>query len=258
MKSAAASGAADSACAGGARIVPMDANQIPPRSTRLTVADVMTSDVITVTPETSFKQLEQLMASHRISAVPVVDNDGVTVGIVSEADLLLKAEAEGGGSGGGWSPGSRERDSKAHAQTAGGLMSSPALSIEPGAPLAAAARLMRKGSVKRLPVVDAGHLVGIVSRADVLKAYLRSDADIRTDIVEGVIKSSMWLDPETIAVEVDDGVVRLHGKVDRRSEVEILGRLALGVEGVIAVESSVTFAFDDRHVKPPTEQRLGG
>jgi CBS domain-containing protein len=112
--------------------------------------------------------------------------------------------------------------------------------------------------VKRLPVVDGGHLVGIVSRADVLKAYLRSDADLLDDIVEGVIRGSMWLDPETIAVEVDDGVVRLQGKVDRRSEVEILSRLTLAVEGVIAVESSVTFAFDDRHVKPPTEQHLGG
>lgn len=217
----------------------------------------MTRDVVTVTPETQFKQLEQLMAEHRISAVPVVDTSGVTVGVVSEADLLLKTEADGG-TGGGWSPGSRERDSKAHAQTAGGLMSSPAIVVEPGAPLAAAARLMRKGSVKRLPVVDGGRLVGIVSRADVLKAFLRSDADILVDIVEGVIKGSMWLEPETIEVKVDDGVVQMHGTVDRRSDVEILSRLTLGVEGVIGVESSVTYRFDDRHVKPPTEQRLGG
>ena len=234
----------------------MDTPEIPRRPTRLSVADVMTRDVITATPETPFKQLEQLMAEHGISALPVVDAAGVTVGVVSEADLLLKTEADGG-AGGGWSPGRRERDSKAHAQTASGLMSSPAIAVEPGAPLAAAARLMRKGSVKRLPVVDGGRLVGIVSRADVLKAYLRSDADILADIVEGVIKSSMWLDPETIEVKVDDGVVRMHGTVDRRSDVEILSRLTLGVEGVIGVESSVTFRFDDRHVRPPTEQRLG-
>jgi CBS domain-containing protein len=234
----------------------MESPEIPRRPARLTVADVMTRDVITVTPETPFKQLEQLMAEHNVSALPVVDKGGVT-GIVSEADLLLKTEAEGA-TGGGWRPGSRERDSKAHAQTAGGLMSSPALSVEPGAPLAAAARLMRKGSVKRLPVVDDGRLVGIVSRADVLKAYLRSDADILAAVVDDVIKGSMWLDPETIDVTVDDGVVRMRGKVDRRSDVEILSRLTLGVDGVIAVESSVTFAFDDRHVKPPLEQRLGG
>jgi CBS domain-containing protein len=226
----------------------------PRRPTRLTVADVMTRDVVTATPETTFKQLDQLMAEHRISAVPVVDTDGVPVGVVSEADLLLKAE---GREGSGWSPGSHQRDSKAHAQTAGGLMSSPVLTIDPDAPLAAAARLMRKGSVKRLPVVDDGRLVGIVSRADVLKSYLRSDADILDDVVEGVIVGSMWLDPRTIDVEVDDGVVRMGGEVDRRSDVDILGRLTLGVEGVIGVESSVTFRFDDRHVQPPAERPLG-
>ena len=92
---------------------------------------------------------------------------------------------------------------------------------------------MRKGTVKRLPVVEDGRLVGIVSRADVLKSYLRADAAILADIVEGVIKGSMWLDPTTIDVEVDDGVVRLSGAVDRRSEVEILSRLTLAVEGVV-------------------------
>lgn len=137
-------------------------------------------------------------------------------------------------------------------------MSSPALTVDRDSPLAAAARLMRKGNVKRLPVVDGDRLVGIVSRADVLKTYLRPDADILADVVDGVIKNSMWLDPALIAVEVDDGVVRMHGKVDRRSVVEILSRLTLGVDGVIAVESSLTFDFDDRHVKPPTEQHLDG
>lgn len=233
------------------------ANQdTPRRPTRLTVADVMTRDVVTATPETTFKELEQLMAEHRISAVPVVDTDGVPVGVVSEADLLLKAEAEGR-EGSGWSPGSHQRDYKARAQTADGLMSSPALTVDPDAPLAAAARLMRKGNVKRLPVVDGGRLVGIVSRADVLKSYLRSDADILDDVVEGVIVGSMWLDPRTIDVEVDDGVVRMGGEVDRRSDVDILGRLTLGVEGVVGVESSVTFRFDDRHVQPPAERPLG-
>jgi CBS domain-containing protein len=134
----------------------------------------------------------------------------------------------------------------------------PCLTVGPDAPLAAAARLMRKGSVKRLPVVEGGRLVGIVSRADVLKSYLRSDTEIIDDIVEGVIKGSMWLDPTTIDVAVDDGVVRLRGEVDRRSDVAILSRLALAVEGVVGVESSVSFRFDDRDVKPPTEQHLEG
>lgn len=250
-------GSADPMYGGGERTAPMLGGSAPRRSTRLTVADVMTRDVVTTAPETPFKQIEQLMAEHRVSALPVVDSEGVVVGVVSEADLLLKAEAEGGESA-GWGPGPRRRDLKAHAQSAAGLMSSPALSIAPGALLAAAARLMRKGTVKRLPVVEDGRLVGIVSRADVLKSYLRADAAILADIVEGVIKGSMWLDPTTIDVEVDDGVVRLSGAVDRRSEVEILSRLTLAVEGVVGLESSVAFRFDDSNVKPPTEQRLGG
>jgi CBS domain-containing protein len=96
--------------------------------------------------------------------------DCVVLGVVSEADLLLKTEAAG--EEGGWSPGSRQRHSKAQAQTAAGLISSPVLTVEPGAPLAAATRLMRKAGAKRLPVVEHGRLVGIVTRADVHKSYL--------------------------------------------------------------------------------------
>jgi CBS domain-containing protein len=250
-------GSADSESTDSGMAGPMLSEAAPRGPTRLTVADVMTRDVVTATPETPFKQLEQLMAEHRVSALPVVDGEGAVLGVVSEADLLLKTES-GGEEHGGWTPGSRQRDVKAHAQTAGGLMSAPALTVGPDAPLAAAARLMRKGSVKRLPVVEGGRLVGIVSRADVLKSYLRSDTEIIDDIVEGVIKGSMWLDPTTIDVAVDDGVVRLRGEVDRRSDVAILSRLALAVEGVVGVESSVSFRFDDRDVKPPTEQHLEG
>jgi CBS domain-containing protein len=222
------------------------------RPTRLQVGDVMTRDVVTISVDTPFKQIEQLMDEHHVSALPVVDADGGVVGIVSEADLLLRAEAAGEEPG-GWTHDARERRSKAHAQTAGGLMSSPAVSVAPDVPLAAAARLMRKENVKRLPVVEGGRLVGIVSRADVLKTYLRTDADIRSDIAEGVIHASMWLDPADFEIEVDDGVVRVSGEVERRSDVEILTTLALAVDGVIGVDPALTFRFDDRNVKPPKE-----
>jgi CBS domain-containing protein len=222
------------------------------RPTRLQVGDVMTRDVVTVTVDTPFKQIGQLMDEHHISAIPVVDADRAVVGIVSEADLLLKTEA-GGEEPGGWTSDARDRRAKAHAQTAAGLMSSPAVSVAPNVPLAAAARLMRKQSVKRLPVVEDGRLVGIVSRADVLKSYLRTDAEIQSDILEGVIRASMWLDPATFEVEVDDGLVRIHGEVDRRSDVEILTTLILAVEGVIGVDPALTFRFDDRNVGPPKE-----
>jgi len=135
------------------------------------------------------------------------------------------------------------------------LIGAAAVTIEPGAPLAAAARLMRRGGVKRLPVMDHGRLVGIVTRADVLKSYLRDDAEILTDVVEGVIRGSMGIDPTTLEVEVDDGMVRMRGQVERRSEVEIIATLTRGVAGVMDVESALTFRFDDRGAQPPKEQR---
>jgi len=179
------------------------------------------------------------------------------VGVVSEADLMLKSEAPEGEPG-GWGRESRERRAKSHAQTAEGLMSSPAITVDPGTSLAAAARMMRRHSVKRLPVVDGGRLVGILSRADVLRSYLRTDDEIRTDVVEGVIKGSMWMDPATLEVTVEEGVVTLRGEVERRSEVDILGTLVLGVEGVVGVESDLTHRFDDRHVTAPNEHRHSG
>jgi CBS domain-containing protein len=224
------------------------------RLNRLRVEDVMTHDVVTATADTTFKQIERLMVEGDITGLPVVGPTGVIIGVVSEADLMLRSEA-GGETLGGWSPAARDHRSKAEALTAGGLMSSPAVTVEPDAPLAAAARLMRRGRVKRLPVVDHGRLVGIVTRADVLKSYLRADADILTDVIEGVIRGSMWIDPTTLEIEVDDGVVRMRGQVERRSEVEIIATLTRGVEGVMDVESSLTFRFDDRGVQPPKEQR---
>ncbi len=225
------------------------------RPTRLTVGDVMTADVVTISTDTPFKHIEQLMNEHHVSALPVLDADGALVGLVSEADLLLRTEASGDEPG-GWTREARERRAKAQAPTAAGLMSSPVVTTTSDQPLAAAARMMRKRNVKRLPVVDGGRLVGIVSRADVLKSYLRTDADIRSDVIDGVVRGSMWLDPSAFDVEVDDGVVRIHGELDRRSDVEILTTLILGVDGVIDVDASLTYRFDDRKVTPPKE--LGG
>ena len=233
----------------------MSDTEAPRRPIRLLVSDVMTSDVVTVSADTSFKQIDQLMDEHHISAVPVVDADGHVIGVVSEADLLLKTEAAAQEPR-PWTHDSRERRSKAHAETAAGLMSSPAVTVAPSLPLAAAARLMRKQSVKRLPVVEGDSLVGIVSRADLLKSYLRSDADIASDVAEHVLRASMWVDPKPFDIEVDDGVVRVRGELDRRSDMEILITLTLGVEGVVGIDPTLTFRFDDRHVAPPKE--LGG
>jgi CBS domain-containing protein len=222
------------------------------RPRRLTVADVMTREVVTAAVGTPFKELERMMWEHHVSGIPVIDSNGTPIGVVSEADLLLKREAADEPLG-GWSPHARKERTKAAAVTALGLMSAPAITTDAGAPLALAARLLRHHGIKRLPVVENGRLVGIVSRADVLKTYLRSDDDIRNDVLDGVIRGTMWMDPAQFDVAVADGVVRISGEVDRRSVVRILNDLVRGVEGVVGVDSTLTFAFDDRDVGPSTE-----
>ena len=214
-----------------------------------TVADVMTRDVVSVTPATGYKEIVRLLGHHHISAVPVVDG-GRVVGIVSEADLLLKEEGvttrlvhllEG--------MQRRERRLKAEGSTAAELMTSPAITIFPEAHLPEAARLMDAHHVKRLPVVDGDALVGLCSRADLLKVFLARDEDIRDRVVEGIIEGWMWLDPSAVEVTVDAGVVTLHGELDRRSEAEILVRLTSTLESVIRVNDELTWRFDD-HREP--------
>lgn len=212
-----------------------------------TVSDVMTRDVVTVDALAPFKEVVRLMQEHRVSALPVVDEDDVLLGIVSEGDLILREDP--GLAGGGHMFESRHR-AKDRAKAAGDLahelMTSPVISVAPDAPLGEAARLMHRNEVKRLPVVTAeGRLVGIVSRADLLRVFLRDDAAIAKEIREDVIRRTLWIDPDTIRVVVREGVVTLQGQVERRSLLPIVERLVASVEGVVAVNDRLSYAADD-------------
>jgi CBS-domain-containing membrane protein len=212
-----------------------------------TVSDVMTRDVVTVDALAPFKEVVRLMQEHHVSALPVVDDDDVLLGIVSEGDLILREDP--GLAGGGHMFESRHR-AKDRAKAAGDLahelMTSPVISVAPDAPLGEAARLMHRNEVKRLPVVTAeGRLVGIVSRADLLRVFLRDDAAIAKEIREDVIRRTLWIDPDTIRVVVRDGVVSLQGQVERRSLLPIVERLVTSVEGVVGVNDRLSYAADD-------------
>lgn len=125
-------------------------------------------------------------------------------------------------------------------------MSAPAIVVRPSERVAAAAQLMDRQTVKRLPVVDDdGHLVGIVSRGDLLRIYLRHDETIRDEVVNEVVVGALWIDPATVSVAVDGGVVRLSGTTDRRSTREILAQMASTVTGVVAVVNDLSFDYDD-------------
>jgi len=213
-----------------------------------TVGDVMTQEVVTVEPKTDFKACVDLLRLKGVSALPVVDGDYV-LGIVSEHDLLLKEESR--------DPGvnlKRRELNQASGRTAGDVMTSPALCVGLSASIAEAARLMHKRAVKRLPVLDArGRLVGIVSRQDLLKTFLRSDESIRREIHLDLLQKVPWIDHHAIEVEVDEGVVALAGQVETKSSADLVTRLIGAVEGVVAVDSTLAFRLNDTETTPRGE-----
>lgn len=214
---------------------------------RTTVADVMTREVVTIEPSTPFKEVVRRLREARVSALPVLDEDGRLVGIVSEADLILKENPEVEDAAHLFVRRHRRLDrQKAAGLYARELMTTPVVTIGPGASVAEAARLMHRKQVKRLPVVDEdGRLVGIIARSDLLTVFLRDDAEIEREIREDVIRRTLWIDPATVSVRVRDGVVRLEGQLERRSLIPVLERLVAAVEGVVGVEQRLTFEVDD-------------
>jgi CBS domain-containing protein len=197
----------------------------------------MTSDVATVGRDAAFKDIVRAMQDRKVSALPVVDGGGRVVGIVSEADLLPKEEFRDSDPD-RYTQLRRLSDlAKAGSVTAGELMTSPALTAEPATTLAQAARTMARAKVKRLPVVDGtGRLAGIVSRADLLKVFLRPDEDIAEEVRREVVAYLFPTAASAVRVEVVEGVVRLSGRVRDKSLVPVAARLVRAVEGVVDIE----------------------
>jgi CBS-domain-containing membrane protein len=211
------------------------------------IKEVMTTRVVTVTPSTPFKEAVEVLAAYKVAAAPVVDEDGWVVGVVSEADLLLKEEYPRD-----QEPRMGERlrhradQGRSRGTVVRDFMTSPAVVIAQDATVRHAARLLHAKHVKRLPVIDErGRLVGIVSRGDLLRGYLRSDQQILEEIREDVIGRRMLTDPGRFVVHVDDGVVTLEGRCERRSLAPILVRLVYSVEGVVHVDPRLSWDLDD-------------
>jgi CBS domain-containing protein len=218
------------------------------------VYEVMTHEVFTVDAWTPFKDVVTLMRDHDVSALPVLDRAKTLIGIVSEADLMLKQEIAGGPRRIPWR-GDMSRPngmppwilrSKAAGIVARDLMTSPVVTVTGGAPVALAARLMRENSVKRLPVTDPhGTLVGIVSRSDLLTVFLRSDDEIRAAIDEALNDPRPSIDPGQARVIVEDGVATLHGEVPLKSQIRRLVSIASEIDGVVGVEARLKYDIDD-------------
>ncbi|MFJ9012126.1 CBS domain-containing protein [Streptomyces canus] len=224
------------------------------------IGTVMVGDVVTVGRDTPFKEVARLLGEHRISGLPVVDEDDHVLGVISETDLMLRQTL---GAAVPSRLGRLRRDirrtaAKSRARTAGELMTTPAVTVHADATLPEAARLMAHRRVERLPVVDeAARLVGIVTRRDLLEVFLRSDEEIHRSVDEDVLRNTLWLTPQNVAVSVRDGVVTLAGQLERRSEKAIALRTTGRVDGVVGVVDRLTYRLDDTRLQP-AEQALHG
>jgi CBS domain-containing protein len=210
-----------------------------------TVKDAMTTRVVWVKKNAPYRGMAAALRKQRVSAFPVLDDDGKVIGVVSEADMLAKealgSEPEG-------MPGRiagllrRREYEKARGTTAGDLMTSPAVTVTPDDTIERAAQLMYTRKVKRLPVVDGnGHLVGIISRADVLSVFERPDKDIREEILDQVFRRDLLTDPQPFDITVKDGIVTLAGVVETNEFGHEIVQRVRHVQGVVAVRDRLAY-----------------
>ena len=198
------------------------------------VKDVMTARVVAVREDATFKEMADILGTCRISAFPVIDHAGQVIGVVSEADLLVRLAGQ-----------DDLMQPSEHGKTAvvaSALMTSPPVTVGPDQPVQQAARLMYDRRVKRLPVVnDAGRLVGIISRADVLSVFRRADEEIRCEAADQVILSRFLMHPDSMTVTVRDGILTISG----RPETDDVGRDIVAalrhLEGVVAVRDRLSY-----------------
>lgn len=206
------------------------------------VRDIMTTKVVVVRRGASFKEMAARLRQDRVSAFPVIDDDGKVIGVVSEADMLAKEVLNGDHLGTLTAMLHRREQEKADGLTAGDLMTHPAVTVVPDDSVEHAARLMYTLQVKRLPVVDsAGQLVGIISRTDVLAVFDRPDEEIGQEITDNVIVQDFLADPSQFSVAVQAGVVTLEGSPETASLGHDLVRKIRHVQGVVAVRDRLSY-----------------
>lgn len=198
------------------------------------VVDLMTSDVITASPDTPIKAAARLMVRNKVSGLPVVDEDTRVVGIITEADFLRLEVAR------------EEADDPQPVERVEQVMNRSVLTITPDATVAEAARTMVVNDINRLPVTDNNQKsLGIISRLDVVAAFTRPDEIIEDEIREDLLRRVLFVDPDDISVDVTNGVVTFSGEIGTRNEARLLAELARRLDGVIKVENALTWRLDD-------------
>jgi CBS domain-containing protein len=215
----------------------------------MNVRDVMTANVAAVGGDATLKQVAELMVDRGVSGIPVVDAEHGVLGVVSEADLVMKAASPPERAGIFWrlfAPEGLDMR-RLQATTAAEAMSAPAVTVDPDQSVAEAARLMVDAGVKRLPVIEGGRLAGIVSRADIVRTFTRSDGEIWEELRNDVLARRLWIAPDTLDLEVTGGRVRIAGRVSTRSEADLVDAFAWRIPGVVSVDcSGLSWETDDR------------
>lgn len=194
----------------------------------------MSTDVVAVSEDTPIKDAARLMFRHRVSGLPVCDEESCLVGIITEADFLRLEVAK------------QVADHVQPVETVGQVMSRGVVTIGPNEPIAEAAKVMVIQGVKRLPVVDdESRMLGILSRLDVVAAFTRPDEVIEDEIREDVLRRILFIDPDAIEVRVTDGTAYFSGEIGTRNESRLLGELARRLDGIMRVENKLTWRLDD-------------
>ena len=210
------------------------------------VHELMTTDVVTATTESSLKEVARLMLGHQISGIPIVDGEGRLIGIVTEADILHRESVRASGAHLGILH-NILGDADPPPTSAGDAMSPHVITTAAETDHTLAARLMETRGVKRLPVVDAeGHVIGIISRSDIMASFARPDELIEDEIQVDILDRILWTEPGAVSVEVVDGRVTLRGKVPSKTDARILAGLTGAVDGVVEVNTDeVYYTIDD-------------
>lgn len=219
-----------------------------PRSDPIRAEHIMTSTVIAVDPDRPLREVVDLLLSNEISGLPVVDVEGIVLGMITEADLIAKEE--------GTDPLARsepiitlrnktKRFFQAYrGSTAGGAMSAPPITASPETPARELAATMRKHGIKAVPIVVEGRLRGLVTRRDVLKVFQRSDAELKEAVVSKL--KHLGVHEPQIEVDVTEGVVVLSGRVSTRSRLVLLEETVPSLDSVIGVDTDrLRFEHDD-------------
>jgi len=211
------------------------------------VAQIMTTDVVSARPNTPLKDIARTLAERSISAMPVLDEDGRAIGIVSERDLLPRGHEDPAPPGLFARLRGKPKDRRPPAHVAADVMSSPAITIEPFWSIPGAAAIMRDREVKRLLITRQERVIGIVSRGDIIRAIARDDTEVLQEVRDLIaFHQGLWSDSLPVDVSVIEGETTLRGVVERRSMAEMLPALVERIPGVLNVSSELTWQDDDR------------